>query len=158
MPEDAIRMTDKEKTKVVECSYPGCSQDLIVSKFASAKKARCPEHKGKNTPTMLEAVVPESDKDQEDYEPNRSLQNLRCPMDGAPMKIIRVDDDMGFVTFQCEECRSAVEIMPEFGSLLVRNIPEGLKDVIESFNQEQIEKYREAYGGEDFFSSPITGN
>ena len=129
---EPIRMTDKKNTKVLPCSYPGCGTQLIVNKFESSARARCPEHKGRTAPVYSPAT-----KDEEDnpIPVDQSLTRLACPFcHDAEMKIVRVTD-MGFMTFKCPECYTAVEIMPQFGPAIIPVAPKELIPLMEKFNE-----------------------
>ncbi len=132
-------MTDKAETKTLQCTYPGCEHTVGVTKFFAPAKARCPEHAGKPSSIIRAMVAPTEVAPDVPPTPNKSLRDLRCPFDEHPMEIIRIQDGAGFVTFKCPECRTAVELKPNWAALIVNRIPNRLKYLAEAFNDAQRE-------------------
>lgn len=130
--------TDKAKTKEVPCTR--CRRPLIVNTFYAPAKALCSDCRSEGTssitPAMRAAIAPPAPD--EPVEPNRSLADLRCMFDDHPMILIRIEDGTGFMTFECPECLSAVEVMPKFSPLLIAGIPEALKPVVDEMNRDQV--------------------
>lgn len=132
--DDPIKVTDKQATKLLQCSYPGCEKWLECSKFESEDRARCPEHKGKNAPSYRT----EMSADPEPEELDGSLGDLECPFcDGEPLVIVRVDDQADTIALKCRNCKVLVEITPRFGPLLIPEVPEDLRPLVRKFNEER---------------------
>lgn len=134
-------MTDKELTKQLPCTYPGCPDEVIVNKFFTPAKARCPLHAGKATQAVRQLVIDPSK--QPGYEaapvvPNKSLMALCCPICEQPMELMKIDEEMGWPTFRCPSpCMTAVVIEHEWGAMVARSIPEPLREIVEAFNASQ---------------------
>lgn len=136
--------TDKVKTKTIPCTI--CRRPLIVNTFYAPAKGRCSEHKA--TPSAFVAQVTTATAGEiakaaapaAPATPNRALQNCRCPFCHEAMVIIRVNDKMGFFTFKCNQCKTAVEIMPAWAPMLIKSVPAHLKAVVDQFNTEAMER------------------
>lgn len=144
--------TDKAKTKVVPCAVEDCGQPLVVNTFYAPARARCSRHRdapinigveavrsaevahSAGVPTQVIANLPVAPT------PNHSLEKLCCPFGHGFMTIIRVDPKMGFLTFKCGECKTAVEVKPAWAPLLMRTIPDALKPLVAAFNQEMLDR------------------
>lgn len=144
MSEQKIEVqTDKAETKDCPCTFPGCSVICRVTKFYSAKKARCRAHQGQATSKIREAVVdPEPTDfggDVQEWEPNRSLAGLRCPFDDHPLKVLAIHDEIGCIDFGCPECSANIEIRVRWSMMTPRSIPEALRPLAEALNETQDE-------------------
>lgn len=129
---EPIRMTDKKNTKTLPCSYPGCGTQLIVNKFESSARARCPEHKGRTAPVYSPKVA---DEDDNPIPLDKSLSRLACPFcHDTEMKIIRVTN-IGGMGFKCPKCFSLVEIVPQFGPAIIPVAPKDLIPLMKKFNE-----------------------
>lgn len=135
--------TDKDQTKDCPCTYPGCEVVCRVTKFYSAKKARCDEHTGKATSKIREAVVEQKTggfvEDAQEYDPNRALADLRCPFDDHPLKVLAIHDTIGCIDFGCPECSANIEIRVNWSMMTPRSIPDALKPLAEALNETQDE-------------------
>lgn len=152
---EPIRMTDKEETKLLPCSYPGCGVPLIVNKFESAARARCPDHKGQRgsvrefkaaTDVIVEAEVP----------PNDALHGLSCPFHpDKPMRITElIHNKKGFkrLSFDCREpdCLTYVQITPRWGPVAFPTVSKEFRELADAFNLKRGHKpVRWYFDGED---------
>lgn len=134
-------MTDKAETKTLPCTYPGCPDSVVVNKFFTPSKARCPVHAGKATQTMRQLVIDPSKApgaESVPVVPNHSLMGLCCPICDKPMELIKIDEDLGWPTFRCASpCMTAVVIQHKWAPLLLPSIPVALKTAVEDFNRVQ---------------------
>ncbi len=130
---EPIRMTDKKETKLLPCSFAGCGIPLLVNKFESKARARCPDHQGRTSP----AYNPGSAESQHAGAPefNRALSRLACPFCEAELVLIR-SDDIGKMVFKCKtpDCATFIEIIPQFGPCIIPRAPKDLLPLIEEFN------------------------
>lgn len=135
---EPIVMTDKKKTKILPCSFPECGQPLIVNKFESAARARCPDHK---------AVASSSYREQrtEDQQVivNRALGQLCCPFHPEePMSLLGVEQTgkgRAFkFSFRCRlsECCCVVDIRPDWAPLVaLPTHPNEFTPLIKAYNE-----------------------
>lgn len=130
---EPIRMTDKAKTKILPCSFSGCGVPLIVNKFESAARARCPDHQGRTSP----AYNPGRPESQHDTVPtfNKALSRLACPFCEAELVLIR-SDEVGTMDFKCKtpDCATLISITPRFGQCIIPRAPKDLLPLIKEFN------------------------
>lgn len=134
---EPIRMTDKKETKLLPCSYPGCGHPLIVNKFESAARARCPDHKNVASSAYREEV-----DDSDNVVVNRSLGQLCCPFHPEkPMSLLKVERTakgrpFQFV-FRCRltECMTTVEIMPEWAPMVIPRHPPQFEKLVKDYNK-----------------------
>jgi hypothetical protein len=149
--------TDKEKYKIVPCTYAGCDMDLIVNTFYAPAKGKCSAHNGKGSATKIESskLVHAAT----DAKPNGALAQLLCPICGMPMLVRSITEDGGFITFVCSEgtastiaeandgrtvrCGTSVQVRPNWKWAEARSIPSRFRTVIESFNLDQKMTYFE---------------
>lgn len=147
-------MTDKSKTKDVTCTHPACDNICRVNTFYAPSKARCPEHGGKAMSREPIEMVEGTDREKFEFKEieakvigttpdapkkkNKHLGSLCCPFCGEPMSLLSISDDYKFISFGCMdiECNAAVEIQYNWRHAVVRNIPDGLEDLVAAFNRE----------------------
>jgi hypothetical protein len=144
--------TDKAKTKIVECTELGCGQKLVVNVFYAPHRARCSRHRDTQVVVAPEKVrsaevavavgIPTQvmAKLAKPPEPNHSLEELCCPFGHGAMTIRLIHPSMGFITFKCGHCLTAVEIMPGWAALLMNVIPMELRPIVKQFNLEMKER------------------
>lgn len=146
---EVFRMTDKEPTKQLPCTFAGCENEVIVTKFYSPAKARCPEHAGKASVSTRAAVASGAVKS-EDVEPVRSLADLRCPMCDRSMRVAKVEQvgkDRAFMTFNCSGeggCGTTVVIKPKWAGLTVEEVPEPWQAIVGHINSTAKRENEEA--------------
>lgn len=140
------RLTDKADSKQLPCTFPGCEHEVIVNKFYTPAKARCPEHAGKVIPSVRIAVAGEQPMESAAARPSVALGELLCPLCNQPMTVISVDEDMGWPTLRCPSpCGTVVEIKPRWGplrgryGLVLAGVREPMRQLLEAFNVEQME-------------------
>ena len=143
--------TDKAKTKVVHCAIADCGQPLIVNTFYAPARARCSRHRdspvlvspeSKEVAQMVSSAIPPVVTAKLPAPPveNHSLERLCCPFGHGYMTILRIDAKMGFMTFKCGECKTAVEVMPAWAPLLMKVVPEDLLPIVQQFNKQMLER------------------
>lgn len=142
-------MTDKAETKTVQCGFAGCEHTVAVTKFFTPSKARCPEHQGQASSAIRKMVTadPSSSPDLTPPTPNTSLQDVRCLFDNTSLTIKRVDDKMGWITFECPQCYSAFEVKPRWAPLIMSAVPKHLQSIVNEFNN--VQREAEASVGRD---------
>lgn len=136
--------TDKDETKDCPCTFPGCEVVCRVTKFYAPAKARCSEHEGKATSGIREATLkPEPTDfagDVQEYKPNKSLADLRCPFDDHPLKVLAIHDEIGCIDFGCPECQANIEIRVRWAMMTLRSVPEDLRPLVQELNERQQER------------------
>lgn len=135
------KQTTKLKTKTCPCKL--CGRPLIVNTFYAPDKARCSDCRGAGATASgpsaaIRAAVGGPVPEDVVVEPNYALRDLRCMFDGNPMVVIRVNESMGWITFQCQHCQTAVELMPNWSPMVIPHVPEALKPIVAEFNDDQM--------------------
>lgn len=144
--------------KSKDITYTDISEEVDIS-TSTISQAYSQNSGGPPSITTYNAIIEFYEEKAEELE-GRTLERvdtvplkfIRCPFDLAPMQLIRVKDKLGFTTFKCPECLSAIEVMPNFSSLLMREFPTRLRKIVEEFNETQRKDYDkliEKYIGEE---------
>lgn len=105
-----FRLTDKQETKTVPCAHPGCENTLIVTKFYTPSKARCPDHAGARIPTGLVQTT----EPIHEGPAGGALVNLACPAHpDTRMRVLSTASRYSggvAIELQCPECFILVKI------------------------------------------------
>lgn len=129
--------TDKSESKLIPCTYPDCTVDLKVNKFYAPHKGRCSQH-GNAPAGAIRSLAAPTDSPDSPATPNRSLADLRCPLCDSKMKLIKINESSAAMSFAClssfGRCMAAVTITPNWGPMLMNDVPPAWKDFVEIFN------------------------
>jgi hypothetical protein len=142
--------TDKEKFKIVPCTYAGCDVDLIVNTFYAPAKGKCEMHNGSSRTAVAVSHLTHVNPNVEAKE-NGALAKLLCPMCEMPLLLQSVAEDGGFMTFRCAEgtatkvkdmatarrCGTSVQVRPNFAAMEMRSIPTKFAELVAEFNLDQ---------------------
>jgi hypothetical protein len=158
--------TDKEKFKIVPCTYAGCTVDLIVNTFYAPAKGKCSLHSGKTQNASAAASLVHS-SEATPAKPNGNLAQLLCPLCGMPMLVLRIDESNGWITFRCadgfgskvadigyEACGTSVTVKPDSAWAESKGIPSRFAALIEDLNLTQKIEYFDAKEARDVARTP----
>ena len=155
--------TDKDKWKVIGCTFAGCETDLVVNVFYAPYKGKCSEH-GDRTNKAVVASHLTFQTSTEDAKPNGALAQLLCPICNNPLTIINISET-GWITFGCTDgagltmaqvrekvdagtkfCGTSIVVRPHWAAMEFKQVPSPLVELVHEFNVDQKVKYFDKAG------------
>lgn len=155
--------TDKDKWKVIGCTFAGCETDLVVNVFYAPYKGKCSEHGDRTNQAVVSSRLT-FQTGAEDVKPNGALAQLLCPICNNPLTIRNITE-MGWITFGCTDgagldwktvrervnagtkfCGTSITVRPHWAAMEFKGVPSPLVELVKEFNIDQQVKYFDKMG------------